>query len=133
MSNGKRHFGPTDRDSPIGQSEPPSKLLPNIQVGSNLNGPLSLTLLITTSTPTPSIVKTNLYFKTRKTYLGVILLFFFSLSMKIAQSQFSPRGNRSHTERCFSVGNSHSGPWVKRLVTACNVCSRSFRSRVYPG
>ena len=39
MSNGKRHFGPTDRDSPTGQSEPPSKLLPNIQVGSNLNGP----------------------------------------------------------------------------------------------
>ena len=42
MSNGKRHFGPTDRDSPTGQSEPPSKLLPNIQVGSNLNGPFYL-------------------------------------------------------------------------------------------
>ena len=32
LSNGKGHLGPTDRNDHIGQSGPPSKLVPNIAV-----------------------------------------------------------------------------------------------------
>ena len=42
MSNGKRHFGPTDRNDQTGQSRPPSKLVPNILVRPNRNGPFHL-------------------------------------------------------------------------------------------
>ena len=42
LSNGKGHFGPTDRDKRTGQSGPPSKLVPNITVGLNRNGPFHL-------------------------------------------------------------------------------------------
>ena len=42
MSNGKGHFGPTDRNDETGQSGPPSKLVPNIPVGPNRNGPFHL-------------------------------------------------------------------------------------------
>ena len=38
LSNGKGHFGPTDRNDQTGQSGPPSKLVPNIPVGPNLIG-----------------------------------------------------------------------------------------------
>ena len=33
LSNGKEHFGPTDRNDQTGQRGPPSKLVPNIPVG----------------------------------------------------------------------------------------------------
>ena len=39
LSNEKRHFGPTNRNDQTGQSGPPSKLVPNIPVGPNRNGP----------------------------------------------------------------------------------------------
>ena len=42
LSNGKGHFGPTDRDNRSGQGGPPSKLVPNIPVGPNRNGPFHL-------------------------------------------------------------------------------------------
>ena len=42
LSNGKGHFGPTDRNDQIGQSGPPSKLVSNIEVGPNRNGPFHL-------------------------------------------------------------------------------------------
>ena len=42
MSNGKGHFGLTDRNNQTGQSGPPSKLVLNILVGPNQNGPLHL-------------------------------------------------------------------------------------------
>ena len=42
LSNGKGHFGPTDRDKRTGQSGPHSKLVPNITVGLNRNGPFHL-------------------------------------------------------------------------------------------
>ena len=42
MANGKRHFGPTDRNDQTGHSGPPSKLVPNIPVGPNRNGPFHL-------------------------------------------------------------------------------------------
>ena len=35
----RRYFGPTDWDNRSGQSGPPSKLVPNIPVGPNQNGP----------------------------------------------------------------------------------------------
>ena len=35
LSNGKEHFGPTDRNDQTGQRGPPSKLVPNILVGPN--------------------------------------------------------------------------------------------------
>ena len=38
LSNGKGHFGPTDRDNRTTHSGPPSKLVPNILVGPNRNG-----------------------------------------------------------------------------------------------
>ena len=42
LSNGKEHFGPTDRNDQTGQRGPPSKLVPNIPVGLNRNGPFHL-------------------------------------------------------------------------------------------
>ena len=42
LSNGKEHFGPTDRNDQTGQRGPPSKLVPNIPVGPNRNGPFHL-------------------------------------------------------------------------------------------
>ena len=42
LTNGEKHFGPTDRDNRIGQREPPSKLVPNFPVGPNRHGPLHL-------------------------------------------------------------------------------------------
>ena len=42
FSNGKGHFGPTDRNDQTGHSGPPSKLVPNIPVGPNRNGPFHL-------------------------------------------------------------------------------------------
>ena len=42
LSNGKDHFGPTDRNDQTGQRGPPSKLVPNIPVGPNRNGPFHL-------------------------------------------------------------------------------------------
>ena len=42
MANGKGHFGPTDRNDQTGHSGPPSKLVPNIPVGPNRNGPFHL-------------------------------------------------------------------------------------------
>ena len=36
------HFGPTDRNDQTGHSGPPSKLVPNIPVGPNRNGPFHL-------------------------------------------------------------------------------------------
>ena len=42
LSNGEGHFGPTDRNDQTGQSGPPSKLVPNIPVGPNRNGPFHL-------------------------------------------------------------------------------------------
>ena len=42
LSNRKGHLGPTDRDNQSGQSGPPSKLVPNIPVGPNRNGPFHL-------------------------------------------------------------------------------------------
>ena len=42
LTNGEGHFGPTDRDNRTGQREPTSKLVPNIPVGPNRNGPLHL-------------------------------------------------------------------------------------------
>ena len=42
MSNGKGHFGLTDRNDQTGQSGPPSKLVPNIPVKRNRNGPFHL-------------------------------------------------------------------------------------------
>ena len=41
-SGGKGRFGPTDRNDWTGQSEPPSKVVLNIPVGRNQNGPLHL-------------------------------------------------------------------------------------------
>ena len=35
-------FGPTDRNDQTGHSGPPSKLVPNIPVGPNRNGPFHL-------------------------------------------------------------------------------------------
>ena len=43
LSNGKRHFSPTDRNDQTGQRGPPSKLVPNSPVGPNRNGPFHLT------------------------------------------------------------------------------------------
>ena len=43
LANGKGHFGPTDRNDQTGHSGPPSKLVPNIPVGPNRNGPFHLT------------------------------------------------------------------------------------------
>ena len=42
MANGKRHFGPTERNDQTGHSGPPPKLVPNIPVGPNRNGPFHL-------------------------------------------------------------------------------------------
>ena len=42
LSNGKGHFGPTYRNDQTGQSWPPSKLVQNIPVGPNRNGPYHL-------------------------------------------------------------------------------------------
>ena len=42
LSNGKGHFGPPDRDNRSGQNGRPSKLVPNIPVGPNRNGPFHL-------------------------------------------------------------------------------------------
>ena len=42
LSNGKGHFGPTDRNDLTSQRGPPSKLVPNIPVGPNRNGPFHL-------------------------------------------------------------------------------------------
>ena len=42
MANGKAHFGPTERNDQTGQSGAPSKLIPNIPVGLNRNGPFHL-------------------------------------------------------------------------------------------
>ena len=42
FSNGKGRIGPTDRNDWTGQSEPPSKVVLNIPVGRNQNGPLHL-------------------------------------------------------------------------------------------
>jgi len=42
LTNGKGHFGSTDRDNRPGQSGPPSRLVPNIPVGPNRNGPFHL-------------------------------------------------------------------------------------------
>ena len=42
LSNGKGHFGPTDRSDQTSQSVPPSKLIPKISVGPNRNGPFHL-------------------------------------------------------------------------------------------
>ena len=42
MANGKGHFGPTDRNDQTGHSGPPSKLVPNIPVRPNRNGPFHL-------------------------------------------------------------------------------------------
>ena len=39
LSNGKGHFGPTYRNDQTGQRGPPSKVVPNIPVGPNRNGP----------------------------------------------------------------------------------------------
>ena len=42
LANGKGHFGLTDRNDQTGHCGPPSKLLPNIPVGPNRNGPFRL-------------------------------------------------------------------------------------------
>ena len=42
LANGKGYFGPTDRNDQTGHSGPPSKLVPNIPVGPNRNGPFHL-------------------------------------------------------------------------------------------
>ena len=42
LSNGKEHFGPTDQNDQTGQRGPPSKLIPNIPVGLNRNGPFDV-------------------------------------------------------------------------------------------
>ena len=42
LSNGKEHFGLTDRNDQTGQRGPPLKLVPNIPVGPNRNGPFHL-------------------------------------------------------------------------------------------
>ena len=42
VSNGNGHFGPTYRNDQTGQSGPPSKVVPNIPVGPNRNGPFDL-------------------------------------------------------------------------------------------
>ena len=42
FANGKGHFSPTDRNDQTGHSGPPSKLVPNIPVGPNRNGPFHL-------------------------------------------------------------------------------------------
>ena len=42
LSNGKEHFIPTDRNDQTGQRGPPSKLVPDIPVGPNRNGPFHL-------------------------------------------------------------------------------------------
>ena len=42
LSNGKGHFGLTDRNDQTRQSGPSSKLVPNIPVGPSQNGPLHL-------------------------------------------------------------------------------------------
>ena len=42
MAKGKGHFGPTDRNDQTGHCGPPSKLVPNIPVGPNRNGPFHL-------------------------------------------------------------------------------------------
>ena len=42
LSNAKGHFGPTDRSDQTGHSGPPSKLVPNIPIGPNRNGPFHL-------------------------------------------------------------------------------------------
>ena len=42
MANEKAHFGPTDRNDQTGHCGPPSKLVPNIPVGPNRNGPFHL-------------------------------------------------------------------------------------------
>ena len=42
LANGKGHFGPTYRNDQTGHCGPPSKLVPNIPVGPNRNGPFHL-------------------------------------------------------------------------------------------
>ena len=42
LSNGQGHFGPTNWNDQTSQSGPPSKLIPNIPVGPNRNGPFHL-------------------------------------------------------------------------------------------
>ena len=42
FSNGKGRFGPTDQNDWTGLSGPPSKVVLNIPVGGNQNGPLHL-------------------------------------------------------------------------------------------
>ena len=42
LANGKGHFGPTERNDQTGHSGPLSKLVPNIPVGPNRNGPFHL-------------------------------------------------------------------------------------------
>ena len=42
LSNGKEHFGLTDRNDQTGQRGPPSKLVPIISVRPNQNGPFHL-------------------------------------------------------------------------------------------
>ena len=42
LSNGKGNFGPNDRNDQTSQSGPPSKLVPNIPVWPNRNGPCRL-------------------------------------------------------------------------------------------
>ena len=42
MSNGKGHFGPTDRNGQTVERGPPSKLVPNVSVRPNQNCPFHL-------------------------------------------------------------------------------------------
>ena len=42
LSNGTGHFGSSDRDNWTGQRGPPSKLVPNIPLRPNRNGPFHL-------------------------------------------------------------------------------------------
>ena len=42
MSNRKGHFGPNDRNNQTGERGPPSKLVPNVPVRPNQNGPFHL-------------------------------------------------------------------------------------------
>ena len=39
LANGKAHFGSTDRNNQTDHCGPPSKLVPNVPVGPNRNGP----------------------------------------------------------------------------------------------
>ena len=42
LTNEKGHFDPTDRNVQTGLRGPPSKLVPNIPVGPNRNGPFHM-------------------------------------------------------------------------------------------